>query len=417
MAFFDRTEQEIVSSSIDALSQNTNITQLTPGGKTRFLLDTIAREQASQHQVFDTNLLNAFIRYADSKFLDFLGDMLNLPRNEARHAFDDTDNFMFYVVSGTFGDINSGNPFTVPAGTIVSTVPYDATPITPGIESQPIIQFKTTATVTGAVNASYVYAPIKAIIEGSSSDVPRNVLNQHDFGSYTLFSQGNLKCTNRYSVSTGENRETDESYRYRLTNVFRAREMAVLASIRLAALSVPGVSDVTEVLCEQGPGTFSLYVQGLTPTTSPKLIQEVAASVNLLSAYGVRPFILPPNPIGLEFVAAIKWSPRATTEQINSGYANMRNSLETYMNSIRMGESIALSDLIDVLLRAAPMVNSIGVNKSNSFESVYAHRTNPSSSGGTIRSLIIGDVIVPLYNERVVLETSNRFRGIQFIIG
>lgn len=414
MAFFDRTEQDIVSASMDELSQYTNITQLSPGSKTRFLLDTVAREQSLQHKVFDSNLMNAFIKYADSKFLDYLGDMLNLPRNESTHAVDDTENFMFYVSTGTFGDINGGSNFNIPSGTSVSTVPYDGAVITPGLESQATIQYVTTETVTCQSGQSFVYAPIRAVLEGRNSDVPRSVLNKHSFVAYTGTAQSKLKCTNRFSISNGEDRESDDSYRFRLANLFRAREMAVLSSIRLAALSVPGVIDTKEVICEQGPGTFSLYVTGTTPTTSPKLIQEVSSSVNSVTAYGVRPFVLGPIPIGLEFVVAVKWNPRATTAQITSGYVAMRNALENVLNNTKIGEEVLFSDLIDILLSATPYAMSIGDVRSNRFEEVYSYRTNPSGVG-TVRSLVVSDVVIPIYNERVILETSTKFRGLQFL--
>jgi uncharacterized phage protein gp47/JayE len=414
MAFFERTEEEIVSASIDSMSQYTNITQLSPGGKTRFLLDTVAREQSLQHKIFDTNLMNAFIKYADSKFLDFFGDMFNLPRNEATHAYDDTDNVMFYVASGDFGDLNSDSDFTIPVGTSITTVPYEGTIITPGLETQAVIQYATTSSVTCVSDQSFVYVPVRAVFEGRNADVPKNVLNKHSYTSFMSGTQNRIKCTNRFSISNGEDRESDDSYRYRLANLFRAREMAVRSSIRLAALSVPGVSDIKEVMCEQGPGSFSLYITGLTPTTSPKLLQEVSSAVIPVVAYGVRPFILAPISIGLEFVAAVKWSSRATTAQIANGYTTMRNALERKLNSIKIGEEILLSDLIDVLLASTSLANSIGDTRSNKFEEVYAYRTNPSGTG-SIRNLVVSDVVVPMYNERIILETSGRFRGIQFV--
>lgn len=414
MVFFERTEQDIVSKSIDSLLQNTNITQLSPGGKTRFLLDTVAREQALQHRVFDANLMNAFIRYADSKFLDFFGDMLSVPRLEPTHAFDETENMMFYVAAGTFGDINNGSNFTIPAGTVVSTVPFDGTVITPGLENQPTIRYMTTSATTCQSDQSFAYAPVRAFLEGRNSDVPRNVLNKHYFSGYTLAGQNRLLCTNRYDISNGEDRETDESYRYRLANMFRAHEMAVLISIRLAALSVPGVSNVKEVTCEQGPGTYSLYVLSTTPTTSPKLLREVSAITSMVTGYGIRPFILAPVPIGLEFIVSVKWSPRATISQITAGYTSMRNALERRLAATTIGGEVIFADLVDVLLQAAPLAQSIGDLRPNKFEEVYAYRTNPSGEG-TVRSLVIGDSISPLYNERVILETSNRFRGIQFL--
>jgi uncharacterized phage protein gp47/JayE len=414
MAFFERTVDQIVSDSLEQLSANTNITQTSPGSKTRFLLDTVSREQGVQHAIFDANLMNAFIKYADSIFLDYLGDMLNLPRNESTLASDDTENFMFYVSSGTFGDINGGSNFTIPSGTLVSTVPYDGAIVTPGITSQAKIEYRTISPVVCQAGQSFVYVGVQAVVEGRNSDVPRNVLNKHPYTSYTLSSREGLKCTNRFSIANGRDRESDSSYRYRLANLFRARQMAVAASIRLAALSIAGVANIKELPCEQGPGSYSIYVQGLTSTTSPRLLEEVSAAVSLVSAHGVRPFVLAPIPIGLEFTAAISWSSRATSAQITAGQTDIRNALETTLNSMSIGEELVLRNLVDTLLQTNVYAMSIGDLLPNKFEEVYAYRIAPQGIG-TIRSLVLGDSIVPLYNERIILETSNRFRGLQIL--
>jgi len=415
MAFFDRTQQQIISASLDRLSENTEITQLAPGSKMRFLIDTFAEEQASQHTTFDENLMQAFIKYADGKFLDFFGDMLNAPRYEATHAYTEDNNFMFYVSSGVFGDINGGVDFVIPYNTNVSTVPFDGQIITPGITEYDQISYVTTADVTCSASDSFVYAPIRATVEGAGSDVPRGVLNQHDFSNYVLNNTASLRCTNKYSISSGRDRESNESYRFRLTELFRARQLAIYPSIRLAALSVPGVADIKMVNCEQGPGSFSVYIKSLSSTPSPRLIDEVSTNVAAVSSYGVRPFVLAPEPIGLEFVAAVLWSPRATQAQVAEGYNQMRLALEDELNNKDIGEEIVFSDLIDVLLSASPYANSIGLNRPNKFEEVYAYRADPSGQNTAIRNLVKSDRIVPLYNERAILETSGRFRGIQFL--
>jgi len=414
MAFFERTRRQIVSNSLERLSSETNITQLAPGSKTRFLLDTVAQEQEGQHKIFDINLMQAFVKYSDGKFLDFFGDMMNKARNESTHAEADDNNFMFYVSTGSFGDINGGVDILIAAGTTVQTVAYDGAVITPGIESQPVINYVTTSDVIALASQSFVYAPVRAVLEGRNSDVPRNVLNQHTVTGYVDSDNITLKCTNRYAISNGEDRETDSSYRYRLSQVFAAKNLSVFAAIRLAALSVAGVSDIKDVMCEQGPGTYSLYVKGFTPTTSPKLLQEVSNACQVVTSYGIRPFILSPAPIGIELVASVTWRRNATQAQITEGYRDMRNSLEKFLNNTDIGETVILADLVDDMLASTPYALRIGANNNNEFEETYAYKTDPVKDG-TVRNILTGTQVEPLYNERVILETSGRHRGIQFL--
>jgi len=414
MPFFPREEREIIAESLQRMSQQTNITQLTPGGKARFFLAATAREQAGQQQVFDQNLLQPYIKYSDGKFLDFFGDMLKLPRIEATHAETSGSNFMFYVQSGTFGDINAGSAFTISAGTRVYTKPFEGEVITPGLETQPIIVYTTTEAVVCNPNQSYAYVTIRATVEGDESSVPLTVLSQHDFSSYRFVAQDLLKCTNRFAIDNGVSRENDQSYRFRLGNIFAARNQAIEISIRLAALSIPGVVDISLVNVEQGPGTYALYVLGLTPTPSPELITAVSEAVTQVTSVGNRPFVSGATPLGLELVTAVNWSSRATKEDIAEGYASMRNEAERRINQLDMGEALDLRELADIMLRAAPQAGRIGRMTPNKFEETYIYR-RAAIADNAIRNFHLGDTIIPLYNQRIILETSTRYRGIQFI--
>lgn len=414
MAFFERTTEEIAANAVEKLSQRSNITRLSPGSKTRLILDIVSEEQGNQHQIFDENLMQAFLKFANTRFLEFLGDMLNEPIREATHAEATDDNFMFYVSSGTFGDINGGADISINAGEVVSTVPSDGTIITPGIESQAKIEYVTTEAATALNSRSFIYVPVRARVEGSDSNIPRNVLREHNVTGYLLSSTNRLKCTNQYSISNGEDRESPESYRFRLQNLFAARQQAIPAAVRLAALSVPGVSNIKEVTCEQGPGSYSVYILSTTPTTSSQLLREVSSFVSTVSAYGVRPFILAPEPLGLEFVCAINWSTKATTDDISRGYILMRNALEDRLNRTDIGEEITFAELRDVILSASEFALSIGDATPNKFEEIYVYRRD-QETGGVTRNLTIGEKVTPLYNERVILQTSGTHHGIRFL--
>lgn len=414
MPFFPRTEEDIVKDSLDKLRTNSNITQLAPGGKTRFLVETVATEQADQNDLFDSNLLQVFIKYADDKFLDYFGDMLDLARYNATHASASGENFYFYVDSGSFGDLNSGGSIVIPSGAIIKTPNLIESAITPGIEEQPIVYFQTTANIVCNSGDAIAYGPITAQSEGRESSLPRNVLTDHDFKGYTQSNKKGLKCSNRYSIDNGSSRESDISYRYRLQNAFKSKAFATYASIRLAALSVPGVADVAIINCEQGPGSFALYIDSIAPTVSPELAQRVSEAVQAVTAEGIRSFVSGSRTLGLELVVAINWSSSISESDKALAYKDIRTYIESRLNIIRMGEEVEFVDLIDGIRSVTPYIATIGRRKPNEFEQVYLYKTGADGTG-SVRNLHIGDRIVPLYNEKVILETGNRFRGIQFI--
>lgn len=411
MAIFQQDKQALISSHLRKLTENTNITQLTPGGKARFFIETADEELNNLHGLFNENILQIYIQYCEDKFLDFFGDMFNNPRLEATHAVSENNNFMFYLDSGVFGDLNNGNNFLINAGEIISTQPFTGQLITPGLETQPVIEYTVLEDIICRADQSFVYGSVRANIEGKASSVPRNTLTKHNITQLGT----SLKCTNRYSIDNGDERESNESYRYRLLQVFKSREKATKVAVRLAALSVPGVSNILMVSAEQGPGTSTIYVKGITSTVSPALLNTVSEVVQSVSAEGIRFYILSPRITGMDFVLVPNWSRNTTEDQKQEQYRNMRNRLEEILNETEIGEPVYLSDLIQDILTVAPNVLSIGKQKPNTFEEVYLYRESPDGIG-YIRTKMIGDYIEPLYNERMILETSNSYRGIQFII-
>jgi uncharacterized phage protein gp47/JayE len=416
MTFFKYDKQEVAARCLQRLSTYTNINQLAPGAKARFFVDNFTEEFGDLHTLFDTNLLQAFIQYADGKFLDFFGDMFARPRYEASHAesYTSDQNFMFYVATGTFGDINGGADFVISAGQVISTELFEGTAITPGIATQPSIEYIVTESIQCPANRSFAYGNIRARIEGAGAVVPRNVLTRHTFAGYSQAAKGLLKCINRHAISNGLDRETDEGYRYRLLNAFESSYMAVRIAIRIAALAVPGVSDVLEVNYEQGPGSYALYVESTTPTTSPAILREVSAAVDEVGSYGIRPYVVAPKPLGVELVVAVNWSPRATERNKSDGYIAMRDAVEDELNSLRIGEELDLVSIIQTMLKAAPQALSIGRNIINRLEEVFLYRVAPDGIS-VLRSGFIGDTVTPLYNEQIILETGSRYRGIQFL--
>jgi uncharacterized phage protein gp47/JayE len=411
--FNQKKADDIVSSTLTKLTTNTNITQLTPGGKARFFLEVFAEEQSSQYAVFNDSLAQAFIQYAKGNFLDFFGDMFGVPRLEAKHAESDINNFMFYVNSGTFGDINNTQDIVIPAGTTLSLATYPVQFVSKNI-TPTTISYSTTREVTASAGGSFVYVPARANIEGKEGNIARGVLTEHDFINYTSSPSKLLKCTNRFAIDTGDDRESDGAYRYRLLQVFRTRKSSTAAAVRFAALSVPGVSDLTMIPYEQGPGTFTVYLKTTTPTVSPRILDDVRIKIGSIVTEGIRYFVEAPTYIGLEFIVGINWNPKTTNENRAIQQTAVREAMDKKLASLGIGESIDLVDLVQLVVDYAPSALSIGKLVPNKFEEVYVYKAS-GTGVGVMRTKLYTESIVPLYNEKIILETANSYSGVQFV--
>jgi hypothetical protein len=79
-----------------------------------------------------------------------------------------------------------------------------------------------------------------------------------------------------------------------------------------------------------------------------------------------------------------------------------------------MGQSLRLRDLVDIAISSSQYISYIGGENPNKFDAVYLYRRSPVSDIPE-RSEFLGDEIIPLYNERIILETNNRHYGIKVL--
>ncbi|WP_336245965.1 baseplate J/gp47 family protein, partial [Mangrovimonas futianensis] len=106
---------------------------------------------------------------------------------------------------------------------------------------------------------------------------------------------------NNYGIVNGSDQESDDRFRFRIANSLVAAEQANFTSVRLAALSVPGVADVQFVNGVNGTASFDLYVKALSTEPSVGLLGSVQAAVELVTAFPIRVFVRAPLLVGLEF--------------------------------------------------------------------------------------------------------------------
>ena len=123
MEYVNLKTEAIVSNAINRLDEYTAFSFLTPGSKVRALIEILGEEIGLQATEFDRNLGSNFIRKASGKMLDFIGEIYGTQREKERKAIilGQEENFMLYTLEGTFGDINGGQPITIPKGELVIT--------------------------------------------------------------------------------------------------------------------------------------------------------------------------------------------------------------------------------------------------------------------------------------------------------
>lgn len=396
-ALFAKTTENIYGDILYDIVNNTNLTRASAGSKLRAISYALSKELGNAYKKFDANIAKAFVDGATGRYLEFIGELLNVSRIGAQTAnVSASDRLVrFYVETGTFADINGGSPILLTKGTVISSdselsnikyiVPFD---------------------IILSATDSETYVTVQSVSSGSFNNVGRNELVYHDFTSYTDVNNDTLKVANDGDIVTGQDIEPEANYRYRIVNKITSSEMANETAIRIAALEVPGVADLVSIPYYRGIGTFELLIKSTTPSISQGLIGAVQNAINNVKAHGIQANVRGPKETGLSLIGTLTLKRRLSTAEQNEIIRNATNNLISYINSLDIGEDFIQNEAIERVMATSAEIKNIGT-ANKPFDIKYLYKETRLSDN-KIRQTLIGDYS-PDVDERIIVE--NQYAG------
>ena len=331
-----------------ALTQ-TGIRQTAAGGKARAFCDIVGDQIGEMETNEFLNLGETLIHYATGENLDFIGEIFGVYRLGAQVASiaQGDVNFQFYAAGGKkFGDINSGQAITIPAGTLIMTAAV----------SGPIFVTDTLFTLQPGDTQQYVSA--YAAAPGSSANAAAGVFNRWS-GNITHSSAafGSLLVTNSYGVVGGRDDESDDNYRYRIQQKLQGRNGANEAAMRFQLLQVPGIQDV---VFTRLAGTFDCYVYGIAPTPAPSLLDAVQQTINDNVAFPLTGMAIAPDLVGISLVTTLSVATSASTIDQDTIIAEAVAAAQDYIDNLGVGEQLVINEIADRIRNADSRILDVG---------------------------------------------------------
>jgi len=368
MRALSKTKGQLMQEAREYLEANTELTNFSPGSIVRSILEVFTAQLAEQYEIMNTNLLQTYASTAVGTALDNIGIVFGITRNSPKRSKDKShSNFRFYIdtstgftaaqlaaiqydanqAAGITSDYVTETSFTIPNGTIIK---------------RGKIEYATTeaAVFTGSDIESFV--PILAAGFGGSYNVPAFTLNDYLLESREFsYIRQYLKCENKQSITNGSFIEDDPSFRARILNAHLGAAKANQTAVRLAALSVPGVSDVILKEYAAGIGTFSVYVLADSPIPSDGILESVRQAINFDKAFGVKAIISRPLYKGFQGKFRIDFQPTATASERAILQRQARIAIELYINNIGIGGEFVANELIERVMALSTKIRDISV--------------------------------------------------------
>lgn len=394
MPFFARGKQDIIANTVNDLINNTNLTRLTSGGKARSILEAVSEELGIAYDTFDLDLLKTFLSSAEGELLELIGALVGESKepSAAAQASSTLQIHKLYVATGTFGDINSDTDIYLDQNVVFSSR-----------SNGQGITYRLSEPVTLSASDSVEYISLEASIPGNDSNVGNNALVFHDFTNYADYLNESLLTTNIHAIANGRDEESDTNFRYRISQKVLEAQAANETAMRLAALSIPGVADVTIYPRWRGIGTSLILLQSVTPTVTSDLLATVQLAVNNVTANGDLSFAKGPLETGLTFEITVHYKKKLSDTEL----AKIEDSIETkivdYINNFDIGDSFTVNALAAQLFSVSDNIANIG-EANQPFDFIYIYKES-AVEDNKIRETLLGDY-TPEDKERVIIEPS-----------
>jgi uncharacterized phage protein gp47/JayE len=287
------------SDKIERIKKNiqsrTGLSNLVPGSMAFQFIEAVSYEAMQLEFKMEEYTRRVSLLTSTGKDLDNIGKkIVGLDRlgTVAPFVTKSMKAIKFYVKGGVFGDLNKdtdGNTrdIYIPEGVAVS-----------GNINGKIVKLRISKAITLLKYESEMFVDAE-YIEGPLSTIPTGIIKTHNFKNYTQAINERLLVSNPVPIGTGRETESDENYRYRLINSPKAIPKTTYQGVYESATMVNGVSNIFIEQASNGGGTFTIYVQGITPITADEVVEDVMLKIEDTVSPWVSFIVKKPNYIGL----------------------------------------------------------------------------------------------------------------------
>lgn len=353
-----RTYSEIFSQMIDRIMKYTPLKTLQPGTVLRTLVEAISKELERVNFELDKALYNNVISSASGMHLDAIAKVFGLERRRG-YDINTVSGIEFYSPSGVLGDEITGDFFNndVKITNADNSIELSVVPFT--ISSNDLN--RKSVNVMARVTRKWI------------DEIPAGTLK-----FYTPTS-GKMKVNNPNAIQLSVGDESDEEFRYRVSRFIRAVASGNRTSIRVAALSVPGVADIMiDDKSRYGFGAFDVYVIGEDLTTDYLLVTPVEEAIIGITPPGIKANVMatPKILVSCSFKAVVRSGSAKDTlkETIN-------NALKNYVDNISISGELSKYKIIDSIAKSD--TNVIDVEDFRFFVSFIDPNRNITQTGTT----------------------------------
>ena len=348
--FRAKSKQQAILEGINGLAQKSSISNLSPGGKARAIIEVLGQVIGGISSDASAGIMQTLLTDASGTTLDLIAEAYGIQRlRSVPPRIEGGDrNLKYYVRRGVFGDINAGQNIVVKAGAQIRSDTDNSG-----------VYFIQREDVTLNASASEVYFSADQVGVYLGNSIGSGALTIHNFVGYADSAFNGLLVTNDKGVA-GRPEESDANLRFRIRTQMTAGATGNATAIRNAALAVPGVADVRILENRAGLGTFDVVVFGISPSVGDSTLQEVQARVDQVVAMGCRAIVVAPRLVGISLTTNIRFKQGTPQSTKNQTAVSIEDVVRGYISDLLPGQEFSINSLAQRIISTSDSIIDIG---------------------------------------------------------
>ncbi len=150
--------------------------------------------------------------------------------------------------------------------------------------------------------------------------------------------------------------ETDDNYRYRITNQCLTLATSNETAIRLTALTVDGVNDVILKPYSMGAGSFTVIILSDEDVTATGTLNTVKEKLLNVHGYGIRYNVVSPTLTYVSIKQRLHLNDTLSDVEKQEIRYNVQLALTDYLSNLTIGEDIIIDKLTQVIMDVSPNI-------------------------------------------------------------
>ena len=155
-----------------------------------------------------------------------------------------------------------------------------------------------------------------------------------------------------------KNSESDDDYRYRISQQCLTLATSNETAIRLAALTTDGVYDVKLKPFAMGTGTFTVIIILESNVDSDIVLKNVTNNINETVGYGIRFKVVTPTLTYVKFKYKLYLKDNVSDADAQTIRYDVQTALSDYINTLGVGEDIIIDKLTQIIMNVSDNIIS-----------------------------------------------------------